>query len=157
VSQKEAPLKPHSDSDSVEHIESFDWPPASDETVELEQPPTGGAPANANASRYEYILFDEPEPRRRVARLVRSIKRLDVASVGLYHPTLVPLEDKRIAGVSNRKLKGCHTVLKSNLLMNVQRASCSEQLSSMALPLIWRAIKIQMQPQSTVFPSPAAC
>ncbi|XP_034482170.1 uncharacterized protein LOC117787687 [Drosophila innubila] len=92
VSQKET------HSDSIEHIESLDWPPVPDETVELEQPPTGGASSSANASRYEYILFDEPEPRRRVARLVRSIKRLDVASVGLYHPTLVPLEDKRIAG-----------------------------------------------------------
>ncbi|KAM8710645.1 hypothetical protein ACLKA7_017296 [Drosophila subpalustris] len=98
VSQEQSPLNPHSD--SVEFIESsIDWPPVPDEAL-LEQPPTEDAPpTNAtDASRYEYILFDEPEPRRRVARLMRSVKRLDVASVGIYHPTLVPLEDKRIAG-----------------------------------------------------------
>ncbi|KAH8366063.1 hypothetical protein KR093_008827, partial [Drosophila rubida] len=88
VSQEQRPLDPHSD--SVELIESLDWPPL------LEQPPVVSPP---NASSYnEYIIYDEPEPRRRVARLVRSLKRLDVASAGIYHPTLVPLEDKRIAG-----------------------------------------------------------
>lgn len=122
VSKEQAPLNPHSD--SVEYIESLDWPPVPDES-HLEQPPAEMDAAH-NGSEHEFILFDEPEPRRRVARLVRSIKRLDVASVGIYHPTLVPLEDKRIAGVSSWGCWGCNMFLphwqplKSSLLMNVQ-------------------------------------
>ncbi|XP_022212296.2 general odorant-binding protein 70 [Drosophila obscura] len=64
--------------------------------IELEHPPDH-EPA-LNASHYEYILFDEPEPQRRMSRLMKNIRRLDVARSGIYHPTLVPLEDKRIAG-----------------------------------------------------------
>ncbi|XP_034102240.2 uncharacterized protein LOC117566802 [Drosophila albomicans] len=92
VSQEQPPLDLHSD--SVELIESFDWQPIHEDP--LLQPPPIEQPINA--TNYEYIIYDEPEPRRRVARLVRSLKRLDVASAGIYHPTLVPLEDKRIAG-----------------------------------------------------------
>ncbi|KAH8302563.1 hypothetical protein KR044_008284, partial [Drosophila immigrans] len=88
VSQEQPPLDPHSD--SVEFIESLDWPPL------LQQPPL--ETSHNFSGHNEYIIYDEPEPRRRVARLVRSLKRLDVASAGIYHPTLVPLEDKRIAG-----------------------------------------------------------
>lgn len=72
------------------------WPPLHSAVTLEERPPT----QQHNFSRYEYIVYDEPEPRRRVARLMRSLKRLDVASAGIYHPTLVPMEDKRIAGVS---------------------------------------------------------
>ncbi|XP_030570654.1 uncharacterized protein LOC115769823 [Drosophila novamexicana] len=85
--QQEQPTL-HAD-DGVEFIDSLQWPPVLQQASH-EAPP--------NASRYEYIVYDEPEPRRRMARLVRSLKRLDVASAGIYHPTLVPLEDKRIAG-----------------------------------------------------------
>ncbi|EDW18490.1 Odorant-binding protein 73a [Drosophila mojavensis] len=92
VSQVQPPL--HTDDDSVEFIESIDWPPVHSE-IHLQHSSEEAPP---NASHYEYIVYDEPEPRRRMARLVRSIKRLDVASAGIYHPTLVPLEDKRIAG-----------------------------------------------------------
>lgn len=94
VSQVQPAL--HTDDDSVEFIESIDWPPVHSE-IQLQHSSEEAPP---NASRYEYIVYDEPEPRRRMARLVRGIKRLDVASAGIYHPTLVPLEDKRIAGVS---------------------------------------------------------
>lgn len=78
----------------------FIWP--SDphgSNIELDHPPPSAA-GPVNISNYEYIVYDEPEPQRHVARLMRSIRRLDVASSGIYHPTLVPLEDKRIAGVS---------------------------------------------------------
>lgn len=93
VALEQPPLNPHDD--QVEFIESLPWP-AVHSPVTLEQQP----PTQHNLSNYEYIVYDEPEPRRRVARLVRSLKRLDVASAGIYHPTLVPMEDKRIAGVS---------------------------------------------------------
>ncbi|KAH8379682.1 hypothetical protein KR009_006489, partial [Drosophila setifemur] len=63
--------------------------------IELDHPPALGP---VNLSNFEYIVYDEPEPQRHVARLMRSIRRLDVASSGIYHPTLVPGEDKRIAG-----------------------------------------------------------
>ncbi|KAH8406804.1 hypothetical protein KR222_003830, partial [Zaprionus bogoriensis] len=89
------PLNPHDD--QVQFIESLQWPTVHS-PVMLEPPPTQQLEPAQNFSGYEYIVYDEPEPRRRVARLVRSLKRLDVASAGLYHPTLVPLEDKRIAG-----------------------------------------------------------
>lgn len=91
------PLDPHDD--QVEFIESLPWPPVHS-AVSLEERPPTQQQQQHNFSRYEYIVYDEPEPRRRVARLVRSLKRLDVASAGIYHPTLVPMEDKRIAGVS---------------------------------------------------------
>lgn len=92
------PLDPHDD--QVEFIESLPWPPMHSDVSLEERPPTQQQQQQHNFSRYEYIVYDEPEPRRRVARLVRSLKRLDVASAGIYHPTLVPMEDKRIAGVS---------------------------------------------------------
>lgn len=93
VALVQPPLDPHDD--QVEFIESLPWPPVHSPVTLERQPPT-----QHNLSQYEYIVYDEPEPRRRVARLVRSLKRLDVASAGIYHPTLVPMEDKRIAGVS---------------------------------------------------------
>ncbi|XP_016964783.1 uncharacterized protein LOC108034411 [Drosophila biarmipes] len=84
VSHKQPPIDPHDDS-----IDFF-WPsvPGVSGGTSVDHPPT----------RYEYILYDEPEPHRHVARLMKNIRRLDVASSGIYHPTLVPLEDKRIAG-----------------------------------------------------------
>lgn len=108
--QQEQPTL-HAD-DGVEFIDSLQWPPVLQQASH-EAPP--------NASRYEYIVYDEPEPRRRMARLVRSLKRLDVASAGIYHPTLVPLEDKRIAGVSS-----------SNPTPQNRRQKICLQLSSMA-------------------------
>ncbi|EDV96568.1 uncharacterized protein LOC6556530 [Drosophila grimshawi] len=93
VSQVPTTMNPKDE--SVEFIESFSWPPLHDKFMQQQQPPSEAPP---NATHYEYIVFDEPEPKRRMARLVRSIKRLDVARAGIYHPTLVPLEDKRIAG-----------------------------------------------------------
>ncbi|XP_059224607.1 general odorant-binding protein 70 [Stomoxys calcitrans] len=55
-----------------------------------------------NHNHYEYITLEEGEdvdtPRKRMARLVKRIARVDDISNGIYHPTLVPFEDKRIAG-----------------------------------------------------------
>ncbi|XP_034657394.1 uncharacterized protein LOC117894437 [Drosophila subobscura] len=89
VSHDQPPIDPHDDAID------FVWPsaPSDSSGMEVEHPHEP-----LNASHYEYILFDEPEPRRRMARLMQNIRRLDVASSGIYHPTLVPLEDKRIAG-----------------------------------------------------------
>lgn len=119
VALVQPPLDPHDD--QVEFIESLPWPPVHSPVTLERQPPT-----QHNLSQYEYIVYDEPEPRRRVARLVRSLKRLDVASAGIYHPTLVPMEDKRIAGVSLAFISLSHSLMlppKSSLsrsLMNVQ-------------------------------------
>lgn len=52
-----------------------------------------------NHNHYEYLPEDDT-PRKRMARLVKRISRMDDISNGIYHPTLVPFEDKRIAGVS---------------------------------------------------------
>ncbi|ALC43644.1 Obp73a, partial [Drosophila busckii] len=103
LKEQVSPTQPvhSSHDDDIEFIESVEWPPVHSEVI-LEQPPTEAAAAAAaaahNASQYEYIIYDEPQPHRRMARLLRSIRRLDVTSAGIYHPTLVPLEDKRIAG-----------------------------------------------------------
>ncbi|XP_033160298.1 general odorant-binding protein 70 [Drosophila mauritiana] len=83
VSHNQPPIDPNDD--SIDFI----WPSVP-EAPSLDHSP--------NISQYEYIVYDEPEPKRHVARLMRNIRRLDVASSGIYHPTLVPLEDKRIAG-----------------------------------------------------------
>ncbi|EDW72711.1 Odorant-binding protein 73a [Drosophila willistoni] len=101
VSHSQPPIDVNDD--KVEFIESLEWPPIHGETtIELdESQPSPASPAPSppsNGSEYEYIIFDEPEPHRRMARLMRNIKRLDIAKAGIYHPTLVPLEDKRIAG-----------------------------------------------------------
>ncbi|EDV52014.1 general odorant-binding protein 70 [Drosophila erecta] len=83
VSHHQPPIDPNDD--SIDFI----WPSVPQGSA-VDHPP--------NISHYEYIVYDEPEPQRHVARLMRNIRRLDVASSGIYHPTLVPLEDKRIAG-----------------------------------------------------------
>uniref|UniRef100_A0A1I8PPV2 Uncharacterized protein n=1 Tax=Stomoxys calcitrans TaxID=35570 RepID=A0A1I8PPV2_STOCA len=60
-----------------------------------------------NHNHYEYITLEEGEdvdtPRKRMARLVKRIARVDDISNGIYHPTLVPFEDKRIAGHHARR------------------------------------------------------
>ncbi|KAH8234755.1 hypothetical protein KR032_002791, partial [Drosophila birchii] len=89
VAHEQPPIDPNDD--SIDFI----WPSAPDGSADIELDYPGGP---VNISKYEYIVYDEPEPQRHVARLMRSIRRLDVASSGIYHPTLVPLEDKRIAG-----------------------------------------------------------
>ena len=53
-----------------------------------------------NDDGYEYFI-DENSAQRRMIRLLRRISRVGDISNGIYHPTLVPSEDKRIAGVSN--------------------------------------------------------
>ncbi|XP_039488835.1 uncharacterized protein LOC120450106 [Drosophila santomea] len=83
VAHNQPPIDPNDD--SIDFI----WPSA---------PAGSSVDHRPNISQYEYIVYDEPEPQRHVARLMRNIRRLDVASSGIYHPTLVPLEDKRIAG-----------------------------------------------------------
>ncbi|XP_017156962.1 general odorant-binding protein 70 [Drosophila miranda] len=90
VSQDQPRIDPNDD--TIDYM----WPsvPSGSSGIELDHPPTGPL----NASHYEYILFDEPEPHRRMARLMKNIRRLDGARSDIYHPTLVPLEDKRIAG-----------------------------------------------------------
>ncbi|EDV40408.1 Odorant-binding protein 73a [Drosophila ananassae] len=88
VSQNQPPPIDPND-DSIDFI----WP-SNGAAIELDHPPSGPL----NLSNYEYIIYDEPHPQRHMARLMRNIRRLDVASSGIYHPTLVPLEDKRIAG-----------------------------------------------------------
>ncbi|XP_061397135.1 uncharacterized protein LOC133332776 [Musca vetustissima] len=50
-----------------------------------------------NHNQYEYFS-EEDNARRRVARLMSGISRVDDLTNGIYHPTLVPFEDKRIAG-----------------------------------------------------------
>ena len=52
-----------------------------------------------NDEGYEYFI-DENSAQRRMMRLLRRISRVGDISNGIYHPTLVPSEDKRIAGVS---------------------------------------------------------
>lgn len=47
----------------------------------------------------EYEYFEE-DRRRRMLSLMHRISRIDDITNGIYHPTLVPFEDKRIAGVS---------------------------------------------------------
>ncbi|XP_016985182.1 general odorant-binding protein 70 [Drosophila rhopaloa] len=79
VSHNQRPIDPNDD--------SIDFIPADSSVDHL-----------PNISNYEYLVYDEPEPHRHVARLMRNIRRLDVTTSGIYHPTLVPLEDKRIAG-----------------------------------------------------------
>ncbi|XP_075160988.1 odorant-binding protein 73a [Haematobia irritans] len=55
-----------------------------------------------NHNGYEYFHFENGEdvdtPRKRMGRLIKRIARVDDISSGIYHPTLVPFEDKRIAG-----------------------------------------------------------
>ncbi|KAH8270013.1 hypothetical protein KR018_002323, partial [Drosophila ironensis] len=87
VAQSQPPID--LDDDSIDFV----WP-SHGAPIELDQPPAGPV----NLSNYEYIIYDEPEPQLHMARLMRNIRRLDVATSGIYHPTLVPLEDKRIAG-----------------------------------------------------------
>ncbi|XP_017059366.1 general odorant-binding protein 70 [Drosophila ficusphila] len=84
VSHNQPAIDPHDDSID------FVWPSVPGGSSSIDHTP--------NISNYEYIVYDEPEPHRHVARLMRNIRRLDVTSSGIYHPTLVPLEDKRIAG-----------------------------------------------------------
>ncbi|XP_017027971.1 general odorant-binding protein 70 [Drosophila kikkawai] len=91
VAHEQPPIDPNDD--SIDFI----WPSAPDGSA-ADHPPPPSSSGPVNISNYEYIVYDEPEPHRHVARLMRSIRRLDVASSGIYHPTLVPLEDKRIAG-----------------------------------------------------------
>ncbi|XP_030385449.1 uncharacterized protein LOC115632443 [Scaptodrosophila lebanonensis] len=92
VAEVQPPLNPHDD--NIEFIETPEWPSEQESDTALEHPPISSP---YNASHYEYLIYDE-QPNRRMARLMRNIRRLDVASTGIYHPTLVPLEDKRIAG-----------------------------------------------------------
>lgn len=134
VSQVQPPL--NTDNDSVEFIESIDWPPIHSE-IQLQHNAQEAPPMAPNGSRYEYIVYDEPEPRRRMARLVRSLKRLDVASAGIYHPTLVPLEDKRIAGVSTSAYT-FHCLQKIFALRQLSSMAEQTKCNQRCLPLICR-------------------
>lgn len=59
---------------------------------------------SVNDDRYVYFT-DENSAQKRMSRLIRRISRVGDISNGIYHPTLVQSEDKRIAGVSLKKVK----------------------------------------------------
>lgn len=65
---------------------------------------------------YEYFIDENiANSQRRMIRMLRGISRMGSITNGIYHPTLVPSEDKRIAGVSGiLKLK--NSLLKRNIL-----------------------------------------
>uniref|UniRef100_A0A1I8MJF4 Uncharacterized protein n=1 Tax=Musca domestica TaxID=7370 RepID=A0A1I8MJF4_MUSDO len=86
------------DDDNVEYMEptkapnhhDADWP----ENTETEEESYF---QDHNLNQFEYFS-EEDTARRRMARLVKRISRVDDLTNGIYHPTLVPFEDKRIAG-----------------------------------------------------------
>uniref|UniRef100_A0A1A9W7I1 Odorant-binding protein 73a n=1 Tax=Glossina brevipalpis TaxID=37001 RepID=A0A1A9W7I1_9MUSC len=101
VAQAQAPINNHDDDDDgLVYMETLDsvmknednfWPHDTNEGYEE------GEEEESVQDNFGYISYQNT-PHRRMARLIQRIGRVDDISNGIYHPTLVPFEDKRIAG-----------------------------------------------------------
>ncbi|XP_073841180.1 odorant-binding protein 73a [Musca autumnalis] len=95
VAKFQPPINLHDD--TVEYMETTENSAQMDPWQENTKTEDATHFQDHNQNQYEYFP-EEDTPRRRMARLVDGISRVDDLTNGIYHPTLVPFEDKRIAG-----------------------------------------------------------
>ncbi|XP_046808986.1 uncharacterized protein LOC111687385 [Lucilia cuprina] len=118
VHKTHPPINPNDD--SIDLIETVETPAATHSETWTESLPPSSPPSQSgeehvvthisgsdiddvivddDGDRYEYFIEeDTSNSQRRMIRLLRRISRVGDISNGIYHPTLVPSEDKRIAG-----------------------------------------------------------
>lgn len=115
VAQAQAPMNDHDDDDDDDgglvYMETLDSVMKNDDKFwphDMNEEYVEGGGGEDVQDNFGYISYQDT-PHRRMARLIQRIGRVDDISNGIYHPTLVPFEDKRIAGVSI-KLKCFETV-----------------------------------------------
>ncbi|KAM7358173.1 odorant-binding protein 73a [Cochliomyia hominivorax] len=94
----ETPINPTPNTPTTTtHTET--WKETIEEVEHIIGPDHNGEVLVTDGEHYEYIIEENPvNSQRRMIRLLRRISRVGDISNGIYHPTLVPSEDKRIAG-----------------------------------------------------------